>query len=217
MNKNTKTIIIAVVIVAVLGGLYYGYNRWRQERLVSQYLKAVYGENAGALGGLVGGLNGGTTGMSKELLAELAKQAAKDEADQKKEEIAEAAKTPEDRFDETKAVSLTGSMSSVLKSKIEPQLTAVFGKVKPTLFSNGYMGQENSFLVVYKVPVIPTSDDMNKLVEKFTAAGYVSAMNSIGADSSNLLFTKDNATVSIYYENSENQEVGILYMEQPTE
>jgi hypothetical protein len=207
MDKKTRTIVIIVVAVVVLGGASFGYNRWRQQRLAKQILANMYGINTGMMGGLTGG------NIQERIAQEIIDQEKKDEEQQKKDEAEEAAKTPEDRYNETAAVSLTGQIAALVKAQVEPQLTAVFGKIKPTLFSNAYMGQENSFLITFKVPRVITSDDANKLVDEFTKAGYTSAMNSIGADSANLLMDSAKATISISYENPADQEIGVLYME----
>lgn len=213
MDKKTKTIVIAVVVVVVLGGLFYGYNRWRQQRLANQILKEMYGANTGLFGGLT---NGGGK-IQEQVAKEIAKQAAKDEVQQKAEEAKEAAKTPEDRFNETKSITLVGETSSLVKDIVEPRLTAVFGKIKPILFSGGYMGQKDSFLVAFKIPRVPTSEDFNKLSEEFTNNGFSVAMNSISADSANLMFDNSDATISISYENSTDQEIGVLYIGKITE
>lgn len=208
MDKKTKTIVIVVVAAVALGGAFFGYNRWRQQRLANQILANIYGINTGMMGGLTGAGD-----IQGRIAQEIADQAKKDEAQQKADEAKEAAKTPEDRYNETKSVSLTGKTASLVKEQVEPQLAAVFGKIKPTLFSGAYMGQENSFLVTFKVPRVITSDDANKLVEEFAKSGYVSAMNSIGADSANLLMDSAKATISISYENPTDQEIGVLYVE----
>lgn len=208
MDKKTKTIVIIAVAIVVLGGAIFGYNRWRQQQLANLFLREMYGLNTGMMGGLAGG--GGQ--ISNQMAKEIADQAARDAAQQKIDDAKEAAKTPQDRFNETKAVALTGQTSSLVEQKIMPQLKAVFGQIKPVVFSSSYMGQENSFLVSFKVPRVIASDDANKLVEEFTKSGYTSAMNSISADSANLLFDNDKATISISYENPADQEIGVLYM-----
>lgn len=208
-GKKINPIVIVVIAVVVIGALYFGANRWRQQQYVNQLAK-LYGGNAGLLGGLTGGNNG----LTEQMLKEIAKEAAKEEAQQKVDEAKEAAKTPLDRFNETKAVSLTSQASSAIRGTIESQLTAVFGKVKPTLFSGNYMKQGNSYLAVFKVPKVPTSDDMNKLVEELTRSGYTDAMSTIEAEAANLLMEKDGNTISIYYDDPAKQEIGVMYVDQ---
>ncbi|HNX11127.1 MAG TPA: hypothetical protein PKI61_03210 [bacterium] len=205
MDKKTKTIVIVIVAVAVIGGLCYGFNRWRQQRLANQLLRGMYGMNTG------GGLFGGDGKISDKLARQIAEEAAKSEAEQKADEAAEAAKTPTDRYNETKPVALAGAMSSVVKEKIEPILTKVFGKIKPILFSGNYMGQDGSFLVAFTVPKVIDSEDFNKLTEEFTSDGYTVGMSSIGSDAANLIVEKDGVTISLSYENSEEQQIGVLY------
>jgi len=206
-KKTTTTVVIVLVVVIIAGGVYYGFNRWRQQRLANQFLQQMYGVGVGDVSKLTGGLTG-------DIAAEIAKEAAEQDAKDKKAAEEEAAKTPEDRFNETKEVSLTGATASIAKDKIEPILTAVFGKVKPVLFSGGYMGQEGSFLASFKVPSVPTSEDFNKLAEEFTSNGYKVVMNSVTADSGNLMLQKDNVTISVSYESPEDQEIGVLYIEE---
>lgn len=209
MDKKTKTIVIVLISIVVIGILSYGYNRWRQEQLATQLIKSMYGVDAGKLGNFTGGIS---NKLSVDIAAEIAKNAAEEEKKQKEEDAREAAKTPEDKFNETKSVALTGETSSLVKDMVEPQLTAVFGKIKPTLYNGGYMSQQNSFLVVFKVPKVPTSEDFNKLVEEFTNSGYTAVSNSIAADSANLLMEKNGSTLSVSCENPENQEVGIVLL-----
>jgi len=216
MNKKIKTtgkknnpIVLVVIALVVLGGLYYGAKRWRQQQYLNQLAK-LYGGDAGLLGNLTGG-NGG---LNKKLVEEMAKEAAKEEAKQKEDDAKEAAKTPLDRFNETKTVDLTPTFSSILKSTVEGPMTAVFGKIKPTLFSGNYMKQGDSFLVVYKVPRQPTSADMNKLVEELAKNGYTDTMSTIEAEAANILMEKDGNALSAYYEDPKTQEIGILYVDQ---
>lgn len=215
MNKKIKTtgkkmnpVVIVVVAVVVISCLYYGAKRWRQQQYVNQLTK-LYGGEAGLLGGLTGG-NGG---LNQKLIEEMAKETAKEEAKQKADDAKEAAKTPLDRFNETKTVSLTADMSSIMKETIESPLTAVFGKIKPTLFSGNYMKQGKSYLAVFKVPRQPTSEDMNKLVAELTKDGYVDAMTTIEAEAANILMDKNGNTISVYYDDPSKQEIGVMYVE----
>jgi hypothetical protein len=208
MDKKTKTIIIVVLAVVVVGGLYFGYNRWQQQRLAAKILKNMYGVGSGKAGDITAQIAGQ---LSPDMLKKMAEEAAKEEAQQKTDEEKEAAKTPEDKFNETKSVTLAGKTAPLVKDIVEPRLTAVFGKAKPTLFSGGYMGQEDSFLVSFKVPKVITDVDINKLVEEFTNNGYTVVMNSVSADAANLLFENDKSTISISYEDPTAQEIGIIY------
>lgn len=126
----------------------------------------------------------------------------------------EAAKNPQNEFNKTESVNLIGSTAALVKKEVEPQLNAVFGKIKPTLFSGNYLGQTGSFLVTFKVPKVITSDDFNKLVEEFVNSGYTSAMTSIAADSGNTLLEKGDVVISVSYENPEEQEIGVLYIDE---
>ena len=206
-KKTTTTVVIVLAVVVIAGGVYYGFNKWRQQRLANQILTEMYGVGAGDVSKLTGGITG-------KMAADIAEEAAKQDAADKKAAEEEAAKTPEDRFNETKEVALTGSTASVVKDNIEPILTTVFGKVKPVLFSGGYMGQEGSFLASFKIPSVPTSEDFNKLTEEFTSDGYKVVMNSVTADSGNLMLQKDDITISISYESPEDQEIGVLYVKE---
>jgi len=208
-GKKMNPIVIVVIAVAVIGALYYGATRWRQQQYVKQ-LSKLYGGDAG----LLGNLTGGNSGLTNQMIKDIAKESAKEEAEQKKEEAKEAAKTPQDRFNETKEVALTGNTSSVMKATIESPLKAVFGNIKITLFSGNYMKQGDSYLAVFKVPKNPTSEDMNKLVEELTKSGYTSGMNTIEADAAHIIMEKDGNSLSVYYENSTEQEIGVLYVDE---
>jgi len=217
MDKKVKTggkkmnpVVIVVVAVVVIGGLYYGATRWRQQQYINQLAK-IYGGNAGLLGNLTGGNNG----LTEQMFKDIATETAKEEAEQKKEDAKEAAKTPQDRFNETKVVSLTGNTASIVKSTIESPLKAVFGDIKPTLVSGNYMKQGNSFLAVFKIPRAPTSEDMNKLVEELTKNGYTDAMSTIEAEAAHIIMEKDGNTISVYYDDPSNQEVGVMYVNEP--
>lgn len=209
-SKKTNPIVIIVMAIAIIGALYYGATRWRQQQYINQLAK-MYGGNAGLLGGLTGGGNGG---LSEQMLKDLAKEAAKEEARQRDEDAKEAAKTPEDRFNETKSVSLSASASSLTKSMIEPELISVFGKIKPTLFSGNYMGQGNSFLVVYKVPRVVSSDDIDKLSKEFSDNGYTVGMGSVEGEAAQIVLEKDGNTLSIGYDDPTDQEIAVIYVDE---
>lgn len=212
MDKKTKTIVIVVLAIVVIGGLYYGINRWRQQRLANQILKEAYGvDTGGLLGKLIGG--GGITNQ-------IAQEIAKEEAQQKNEEAKEAAKTPEDKYDETKATTLIGEISPVVANEIEPAMKAVFGKAKITSYGTGYMsGQSGSFGADFKVPRVVTAEDLNKLSLEFKNKGYTAISSSMEAESGSITMMKgEQATLAFSYSDSgENQEVEVLYWSLATE
>lgn len=211
-GKKSNPIVFIVIALLVLAGLYYGAKRWRQQQYIKQ-LAEVYGGEAG----LLSNLTGGNSGLSQKIIEELAKEAAKEEAEEIKEEAKEAAKTPQDKFNETKEVSLTANSSSIIKSTIDSTLKSVFGSYKLILFSGNYLQQGDSYLASIKVPRAPTSQDMNKIVEELTKNGYVSGMNIIEADSAHVIMEKDGNSLSVYYEDPDNQEITVLYVDESTD
>ncbi|MDD4333193.1 MAG: hypothetical protein PHT51_03715 [Patescibacteria group bacterium] len=209
MDKKTKTIVIVVLAVVVVGGLYFEFNRWRQQRLANQILKEMYGVNTGLLGGLTGG-----NGISKEIAQELAKEAVKQEAQQKADEAKEAAKTPEDKYNETKETAVVGEVSPIVASEIEPAIKAVFGETKMTSYGTGYMVSQNgSFGANFSVPRVVTADDLNKLSLEFKNKGYAVVSSSAESGSGNVTMMKgEESTLTFSYsDNGETQEIEVLY------
>jgi hypothetical protein len=217
-NKNTKTIIIVVVVLLIVGGVYYGYNRWRQQRVAMQILQGMYGLDAGkTLGGLV---TGGGNAITGDVLKKIAEEEAKDELKRLDEEKKEAAKTPEDRFNETEETSVIGSVSSVLKSDIEPVLNSVFGKIKMTSYGTGYMlAQNGSFGANFKVPRVVTANDLSKISEEFEGKGFTVMSSSVESGSGELSLMKGETTsITVSFsDNGENQEIEILYWDMSSE
>ena len=76
------------------------------------------------------------------------------------------------------------------------------------------MKQGDSFLAVFKIPKVPTSEDMNKLVDELTKSGYVSSMNTIESEAAQILMEKDGNGISIGYENPTDQEITVLYIDE---
>lgn len=215
MDKKTKTIVIVVLVIVVIGGLYYGINRWRQQRLVNQILSGAYGLNTGLLNKVTGGGD-----IQTQVAKEIAKQAAKEEAQQKTDEAKEAAKTPEDKYNETKATILIGEMSPVVASEIEPAMKAVFGKTKITSYGSGYMtGASGTFGANFMIPRVVTAEDLNKLSLEFKSKGYTVVSSSVEAESGSVSLMKgEEATMSFSYSNNgENQEIEFLYWSLATE
>ncbi|MDD4601926.1 MAG: hypothetical protein PHQ46_12905 [Negativicutes bacterium] len=215
MDKKTKIIVAIIVAAVVIGGAYYGYHRWQQQRLAAQLMK-LYGGNPGLLGGLTGGGNAGDVAdqiakqLPPDLVKKMAEEAAKEEVKQQEEDAKEATKTPQDKFNETKTITTTGTLTPVVKEEIEPKIIAVFGGAKPTLYGEGYMG-ETSFTAAFKVPKDINDEDFNKLVKEFTSKGYKIGMNTVDATSGTAILEKDGTTVSLNYDNSESQQIGVMY------
>lgn len=158
MDKKTKTIVVVVLAVIVVGGLYYGVNRWRQQRLVNQYLKGIYG--AGADAGLLGKLTGG--GNIQE---QIAKEMAKEVAQQKVDEAKEAAKTPEDKFNETTEAAAYDANSKAAVNAAKDILEKVFGKTKLTAVSTNNYGSENAVtsIMEFEIARLINGEDLSAL------------------------------------------------------
>lgn len=211
MDKKTKTIVVVVLAVVVVGGAFYGFRRWQQQRLVNQYLKGIYGTDAG---GLLGKLTGGSGGISSQVAQEIAKEMAKEEARQKVDEVKETAKTPADRYNETQEAIAIGTVVPILNSEIKPVIEKVFGKAKMVMYSGGYAGTENSFLTSFKVPRIITAQDLGSLAQEFTGKGYKVVSNTADANSGTVMMEKEGVYLSFSYEGSESQELGLMYVKQ---
>lgn len=160
---NKKTIIIIVVSLAVIGGVYYGFNRWRQQRLANQILKGVYGINTSILGKLTGG------GSIQE---QMAKEAAKEEAQQKANEAKEAAKTPEDKYNETEEVATYDANSKATVNEIKSILDKVFGKTKLTSVAADVYGSTAISTMDFEIARLATGDDLNALNKALTDKGW---------------------------------------------
>jgi len=209
MNKKTTTVVIIVVAVVIIGaGAFYGFNRWRQQRLVNRYFQELYGATGGMLGG-------GGQGLTADTLSELAKlQAeadAKAEAEEAAREAAEAAKTPEQKFDETEAAFVTNDVASMFDEVAKSEVEAIFGDYKITSSTIGYFGTEG-FVVMLKVPEIVTAEKFSELVDRFTDQGYVSVYGEITNDTGSAMMQKDeDITLSLSFDGSDDGQ-GLMVM-----
>jgi hypothetical protein len=159
MDKKTKTIVIAVIAVVVLGGLAYGYNRWRQQRLANQILKSMYGVDAGLLGGLTGGK------VQEQIAKEIARQAAQDALQQKNDEAKEAAKTPQDKYDATEEMPTYDANSKTIAGEAKDLVEKVFGKAKLISISTNIYGSDmaGSGIMEFEVARLTTGEDLGAL------------------------------------------------------
>ncbi|MFA6131704.1 MAG: hypothetical protein WC702_01370 [Patescibacteria group bacterium] len=216
MEKNKKAIIIVVSVLAVIivaGCANYGYNRWRQQKLVNEYYQAIYGINAPTgMGGLMGGLAGGTGGLSADAFSELARIAAEEEAQADADEAEETAKTPAQKFNEATTGYLDKDTSSLFDQVARPEVESVFDDCKIIGFSLGY--GVAGFAVQVMVPEKVTSESFGKLVEKFTDEGYQSAYGEVNTEDGTVMLEKgDGSTVlTLAFDlNSEEQEITVMY------
>jgi len=200
MDKKTKTIVIVIIAVIAIGGIGYGFNRYRQQRLAQKMISSLYGNGT----------------VSNQVASEIAKEFVKQEAKDKADEAKEAAKTPADHYNETAEVVSAGEVSPVLNSIIKPKIEAVFGKAKLTVYSNGFMGGAGSFMASFKTPKLVTADDLKQLIKKFTDDGYTVAYDTTEATSANVMLEKGGAYISCGYDNGgESQEISISYIPAP--
>lgn len=176
MDKKTKTIVAVVLAVVVIGVAAYGYNRWRQQQIANQILKSVYGVNTGLLGGLTGG--GGK--IQEQVANELAKQVVADEAKQKADEAREAAKTPEDKYNETKEMATYDAGSAAAVSEVRGIMEKAFGKAKlASYYSNNYGGSTNNSVMEFKIARLTTGADMGALTKVLTDKGLAIIQSGI--------------------------------------
>ena len=212
-NKKTVTIVVIVLAVAIIAsGAYYGYNRWRQQRLVNEYYQALYGTSVPGMGGLLGG---GTGGLSADAISELAKlqaeEYAKQEVQDAADEAKEAAKTPTDKYNEAEAAYLSGNVSSLFDQVARSEVESIFGKCKIIASTIGYFGAEG-FAVQLMVPEKVTAESFDKLTTKFSDQGYQSAYGEITANNGMIMLQKDNASLTLSFDvESDEQGITVMY------
>ncbi len=208
MDKKTKTIVIVVLAVVVVGGLYYGVNRWRQQRLANQILKEVYGVNTGLLGGLTGGGN-----ISNQIAQEMAKEAAKEEIKQKTDEAKEAAKTPEDKYNETEEMATYDANSKAVADEAREIMEKAFGKVKLTSISTGLYGggTAGSGTVEFQIAHLATGADLGALSKAFTDKGFQVMQSGIQDKSAGVMAGNDNVVYTVNFDIG-GQTVGMVIM-----
>lgn len=198
MDKKTKTIVIVVVAIVVIGGLYYGYNRWRQQQLAKQIL-GIYGVNTGLLGGITGG--GGN--IQDQIAKEMVKEAAKDAAQQKADEAKEAAKTPEDKYNETEEMATYDANSKAVAGEAKDILEKVFGKAKLTSISVNAYGSENIggySVMEFKIARLAAGEDLGALNKAFTDKGLQIMQSGIQNKSAGVMAGSTGTSYSIGFE-----------------
>ena len=130
------------------------------------------------------------------------------------DEQREAAKTPEDKYDEAQATIVIGERVPILTSEIEPALKSVFGKAKITSYSSSSLTDQGiGFAAEFTVPRVVTAEDLNKLILLFKSKGYTPTINAVEAEAGMVTFAKgEDLSISFSYsEGGINQEMNVLY------
>ena len=210
MNKKTITIVvITVAVLVVIGGVYYGFNRWRQQRLANQILGGIYGvETGGLLGKIIGGGS-----ISDQVAQEMAKEAAKEEARQKADEAKEAAKTPEDRYNETEEMPTYDANSKTMAAEAKDIVEKVFGKAKLTSISTGIYGSDiaGSGVAEFQIARLATGADLGALNKALTDKGLPIIQSGIDNKSVGVMAGSNDLVYTVSFEIGE-QTVGVTIM-----
>lgn len=194
MDKKTiTTVVIVVAALVVVGGLYYGVNRWRQQRLVNQYLKGVYGTDAGLLGKIAG------NGTIQE---QIAKEMVKEEARQKIDEAKEAAKTPEDKYNETEEMATYDANSKAVADEAKGIMEKAFGKVKLTAISTSVYGGGvgGSGMVEFEIARLTTGADLGALNKAFVDSGFQVMQSGIQDKNAGVMAGNDSVVYTVNFE-----------------
>jgi len=203
MDKRTKTIVVVVLVIVITGGAYYGVNRWRQQRLVNQYLKGIYGTDAG---GLLGKLTG-NSGVPNQIAQEIAKEAAQQQADEAKE----AAKTPEDKYNEAEEMTTYDANSKAVADGAQEIINKVFGTAKITAISTGMYGGgvNGSGLVEFTIGRLTTGADLGAINKAFADKGFEIIQSGIQDKNVGMMASNDDTAYTVNFE-IETQTVSMI-------
>lgn len=193
MDKKMKTIIIVVLVIVVGGGLFYGINRWRQQRLANKILKEVYGVNTGLLGKITG-----NSGIANQIAQEKANEEARQQADEAKE----AAKTPEDRYNETEEMATYDAGTKAVADEAKQIVEKVFGKAKLTSISNANYGTDVGVYGVAEFTISrpTTGADLGALNKELTDKGLPIIQSGIENKSAGVMAGTDAAVYTFGFE-----------------
>lgn len=194
MNKKTTTIIIiAVVVLIVAVGGWYGYKKYREQRLWSAYCEqlGLSKEVCKNMGGQYpGGNYPGTTPVTGTPSSTVEGESA------------------EDIFNQATNMTAQTDLTKASEAIIRPSLEKVFGGAKLTSFFYNYasLGWD---LVSYTVKRVPQGADANALVADLQAKGLMVVQTGINADYFTVVATKDSISYSLTY-NGEGQEIELM-------
>lgn len=208
MDKKTKIIVIILAVV-VVGGAIYGIQRWRQQRLVNQYLKGIYGGDVGLLNKITGGNNGITAEIAKEMAKEEAKEAAEEEAN----EAEEAAKTPEEKYNEVEEAEAYDANSKTTVNEAKDILEKVFDKIKLTSVYSGTYGDGStiSSVMEFEIARLTKGEDLAKLTEVLTDKGLPIIYSGIDDKSASVAAGDEAKSYTFGFEIGE-QTIGVSFM-----
>ncbi|MFA6547514.1 MAG: hypothetical protein WCT11_01045 [Candidatus Magasanikbacteria bacterium] len=206
MDKKTKTIVVVVLAVVVVGGLYFGINRWRQQRLANQILKEVYGVNAGLFGQLTGG--GVNSGMTNQIAQEMAKEAMKQQVNEAKE----ASKTPEDKYNDAEEMQTYDANSKAVAMVAKEIVEKAFGKAKLTSISTGMYGlTAGSGILEFKTARLTAGEDLSALSKVLADKGLPILQSGIDNKTAMVVAGSDSSVFTITFEIG-GQAVGVSIM-----
>jgi len=203
---DKKTLVIVAASLLVVGGAYYGINRWRQQSLANQLLRQAYGLNTGLLGKFSGSGN-----VQEQIAKELVAQQAREEARQKVDEAKEAAKTPEDKYNETEEMPTYDATSARLVAEAKNIIQTVFGKAKLTSISSNVMGvgAAGYSFMEFEVPRLATGADLSAFIKAVTDKGLPVLQSGIADKTASITAgNNETATYSFGFEVGK-QSVGV--------
>jgi len=198
MNKKTTTIIIiAVVALLVIVGGWYGYKKYREQRILSAYCQqmGLPKEICKNIGNYPGGIypSGnypsitpvtGTPGPTSE---------------------GEAAN---DVFNAATNMVAQTDLAKAANEAIRPSLEKIFGGAKLTSFYSNYanLGWD---VVAYTVKKVPQGTDANALVADLQSKGLTVVQTAVDANSFTVIAIKDSINYSVTYSGS-GQEIELM-------
>lgn len=206
MDKKTKTIVIVLIALVVVGGLYVGVNRWRQQRLANQIFSEMYGVNAGLLGKLTGGGN-----VQAQVAKEIAKQIANEALQQKNEDAQNAAKTPEGKYKAIEEMTAYDAYSKIAATEARSIIEKVFGKTKLTsVYTSAYDSETLHYSILeFTISRLATGEDLGALNKVLTDKGLPILQSSISDKTAMVVAGNNETTMYSFGFEIDGQTVGV--------